>query len=447
MARALDPVVTIGAVQRYVETERARSRRTVLWTSTIFLFVFLLILVVFVAIGIFVLRSSTRTVSAVDQIQEQTTVYSAEVVGISNRMAQVANVQTEIVSRLQDAEARRYREAEQLKSDLEKFQQWVESRTGTRSVDFAAVNARIQELEQSAAASRKELEAVRRDYTDLQLSMTAVSELPREDKPPMEEAHRDTNALAVAPSVAEEPLSAEAVDKILAESKGAGVEEVAPPIPSAEPREISVITFPSGDRYEGEFKAGLMNGWGTYQYRNGDRYEGQFKDDMKDGRGVLLYHNGDRYTGDFANDMREGRGSLASAKGERYVGEFRNDLISGMGTVAYTNGNRYSGQFRNGLKHGNGLFTFANGDVYKGEFRDDLRQGKGTYIFADGSRYVGDFKEGRREGKGLYVYASGEQYSGEFRNGKKEGQGVLTYPNGKTARGAWSEDRLVHPEL
>jgi hypothetical protein len=446
MARALDPVVTIGAVQRYVESERSRNRRMVLWTSTLFLLVFLVVLVLFIAVGIFVLRSSNRTVAAVDRMQDQTVVYATEVLGISNRMMGVEGAQSAIASKVREADEQRYRDAERLKSDLEKFGRWVESRTGSRLVDEASMDARIKELEQVAAANRKDLEEIRRRYADLKSSVfTSASNSTSVAQdfavPPAEN---------VPPSVVRKPeplenLSPEMSDKIVAESKSVVAEEVPPVMPSPGPREISVVTFPNGDRYEGEFKDGLMSGWGTYSYHNGDRYEGQFKEDMKEGRGVFFYKNGDRYTGDFSRDMKQGKGSYVYQNGDRLTGEFGGDMANGQGTMIYKNGNRYSGLFRNGLKHGNGILTYANGDVYKGEFRDDVRQGKGAYIFSDGSRYTGEFKDGRRHGSGIYVYAGGEQYAGEFRNGQKEGTGTLTYPGGKTVKGIWKNDRFLHP--
>ena len=35
--------------------------------------------------------------------------------------------------------------------------------------------------------------------------------------------------------------------------------------------------FASGDVYEGEYKAGVMDGTGTMRYANGNVYEGEFK--------------------------------------------------------------------------------------------------------------------------------------------------------------------------
>lgn len=451
VAKAPDPVVTIGAVQRYVDAERSRNRRTVLWTSTVFLLVFLLIVVVFIAVGIVLLRSSNQTSSTVESVQSQTAVYAMEVVGISNRITGVESAQSEMAEKAKDAEQKRYRESEQIKADLEKFSQWVESRTASKLLDATAVDARIRQLEESAAAGRKELEEVQKRYDALKalalsgeaavsqgaasVTSQAVSLVSGPPPPP-------PDALAAEPPDADD-ATADAADKILDASKHIAAEELEVPGPGTEQREISVVTFPNGDRYEGEFRDGLMNGWGMYAYQNGDRYEGQFKDDAKEGRGTFAYRNGDRYAGNFVGDLRHGKGSLAFRNGERYVGQFCRDMMTGSGSMIYTNGNRYAGQFQNGLKHGNGIMTYPNGDVFKGAFRNDVRQGKGVYIFSDGSRYVGDFKDGRRHGKGVYVYSGGEQYAGSFVNGRKDGDGVLTYPNGKSVKGTWKDDRLV----
>ena len=41
-----------------------------------------------------------------------------------------------------------------------------------------------------------------------------------------------------------------------------------------------VLTWPDGQRYEGEFKDGNSNGHGVYTWPDGQRYEGEFKDGL-----------------------------------------------------------------------------------------------------------------------------------------------------------------------
>jgi hypothetical protein len=46
------------------------------------------------------------------------------------------------------------------------------------------------------------------------------------------------------------------------------------------------------DTYDGEFIDGVLNGQGTYVWRNGDRYIGQFREGKPYGRGVMKYAGG-----------------------------------------------------------------------------------------------------------------------------------------------------------
>jgi hypothetical protein len=56
------------------------------------------------------------------------------------------------------------------------------------------------------------------------------------------------------------------------------------------------ISYPSGNKYVGEFREGMRNGRGTFFYladnkskTNGDRYIGEFKDDNFNGQGALIF--------------------------------------------------------------------------------------------------------------------------------------------------------------
>jgi len=437
LPRPLDPVVTMEVVQRYVEADRARSRRILFWTSSFFLFVVLLLLTLFLSIGVYVLKHSKRAAEVADAAAAQTAVYSAEVVSISNRVQTLAGREKQIRSVLDNRETEIVRRNKLLRSDLERFSKWVLSNKGDDSKQVDALQARIRDLEE--VLGRLEGKVAHAGKSD----PAAVPEIQAGPAPVEVEGAPSRQEAGTAPDTRSgfadlQELNTNVFEQALAEMTAP--EPKRPPVAESE---ISVVTFPNGDKYRGTFKDGLFHGWGEYSFSNGDRFEGEFAQDMKNGWGTLTYSAGDRYVGLFKNDMREGRGSLSYKNGDRYVGEFRSDVPNGKGVTLYQNGNRYAGDIVNGLKHGNGVFRFANGDVYQGEFRQDERNGRGTYLYQDGSKYIGEFRSNMRHGNGRYIYPGGEEYIGEFREGMKDGKGICVYPNGNKVHVQWKKDSLV----
>lgn len=90
-----------------------------------------------------------------------------------------------------------------------------------------------------------------------------------------------------------------------------------------------VMVFPSGNRYDGEFKAGKRNGCGTYTFANGRRYVGQFQDDSFQGQGLWLLETGDRYVGEFQANRCHGEGTFIFSNGETKRGIWRNGQLEG----------------------------------------------------------------------------------------------------------------------
>ena len=119
--------------------------------------------------------------------------------------------------------------------------------------------------------------------------------------------------------------------------------------------------FPNGNRYEGEWKNGLMHGFGVMYYKTGETYEGEWKDGLEDGKGSLVRLELDgqnRYEGEFKSGKKEGKvnkfiysiniqGILRWPNGDQYIGEFTNDKMDGEGRLVCTNGNTYVGMWRN----------------------------------------------------------------------------------------------------
>ncbi|MFC1498966.1 hypothetical protein ACFLS1_10935 [Verrucomicrobiota bacterium] len=430
LPKVLDPAVTMAVVQRYIESERGRNRRTLLWMSSIFLFVAVTILLLFVSISIFMVKNSRRSFVEIEKIKDETI---SDVVNISGKMSMLENNHGKISDVVKSRQVRQEKQEKLFKSDLEKFAEWVMLSNSRKAETLSAMGKRVKELESKIAEDEKKFAKIKNQYETL---LDTIHNLPAREPVTRNDAEPPDNDMDTAPlfnvpefDINDEPMLSET-----------NLLDVPRPKPNGE---ISVVAFPNGDRYEGEFSGGFFNGWGIYYYSNGDRYEGDFKNDMKHGQGAFYSNNGDRYSGGYKNDMKNGRGSFQFYNKDRYIGDFKDDRINGKGTMLYRNGNKYAGDFRNGLRHGNGVLYFSNGDIYQGDFKDDLREGKGTYIYTDGAKYIGQHKEGKRNGKGRYVYASGEEYIGEYKEGKKHGQGTCVYPNGLRRKGLWKDDKFV----
>lgn len=441
LPKVLDPVMTVQVVQKFMEVERKRNRRALLWLSSVFLFVILLILSLFAGIGMHVLNNSSSAAKAAMKLQAQTAVYASEVLGLSNRVQRLMSSSDQIEGLVRMTEEERVKEGRVIKTDLERFGRWVESRTSQEKATIDSLLVRLEELETRLAEAPVEVQQpVPTGSSEVLEPESGVSEAAggsgeSASKTPVED-----------PSVAEQitvpEMAAEEIDGQFDIALAEPV-RVAVPVPPLERGDVSVVTFPNGDRYRGSFNAGLFHGWGEYTYKSGDHYEGYFDSDLKSGKGTYVYRSGDKYVGDFKNDMRDGIGSLLFSNGDKYVGEFSNDTITGKGARFYSNGNKYSGDFKEGVKQGNGVLTYFNGDSYKGQFKDDLRSGRGVYVFSDGSKYVGEFKEDKRHGSGRFIFSDGGEYVGAFRDGMKHGEGLCIYPDGRRLKGLWKDDRFV----
>ena len=129
-------------------------------------------------------------------------------------------------------------------------------------------------------------------------------------------------------------------------------------------------------------------------------YEGEILAEKADGWGKMSYNDGDFYEGDWKQGRIEGFGTFISVKEDRYIG-----------------GYKYVGYFKNGLRNGRGTLTWGNGYKYEGDWNNDLMDGKGIFTWDAGHKYVGDFKLGNKHGQGTLYNADGSiSYSGQWVN-------------------------------
>lgn len=161
-------------------------------------------------------------------------------------------------------------------------------------------------------------------------------------------------------------------------------------------------------------KGDCKSGYGECTFPTGDKYAGDFKNGRIHGRGILYYKDGSKYIGNWNNQQRAGKGRMVFANGNEYLGAFKDNQINGEGTMTYTNGNIYEGQWLDGKPHGKGLFTYTNGDQYEGMFFDGQSEGRGRMLYSDGSMYDGEWSKNKRHGHGKMTFADGEAIQGKW---------------------------------
>jgi len=155
--------------------------------------------------------------------------------------------------------------------------------------------------------------------------------------------------------------------------------------------------------YKGDMFANVIQGRGRLTRANGDWYEGEFENAQFNGEGE--YHWRDtrlKYKGQFRNGLIHGFGVLHNVNGV-YEGEFRKGLMSGKGILTFYNGDKYSGEFIDSSMTGYGCYTFFDGTKVIGHFEDGVCNRHAKKIYKDGRVYIGEFKNDIENGKGVLI--------------------------------------------
>ena len=140
---------------------------------------------------------------------------------------------------------------------------------------------------------------------------------------------------------------------------------------------------------------------GTVDMGGGEKYEGDMKAGLFDGRGTYTYVSGATYVGEWKNGGRHGQGVLVAKKGDKYDPQANFNKPWSRNTPFAM------------------LVNMAESDRYEGEWKDNRRHGQGVYQFSNGDRYIGEFREDRFEGQAKFFYANGATpVSGTWANNK-----------------------------
>ncbi|KAF7667558.1 hypothetical protein LDENG_00057720 [Lucifuga dentata] len=157
---------------------------------------------------------------------------------------------------------------------------------------------------------------------------------------------------------------------------------------------------------------------------DGNEYIGEWLDNMKHGKGTQIWKKpGAIYDGEWKIGKRDGYGTYSVLLPQ---------------TNKYTR--RYCGEWKDGKKHGYGTYFYSNSAVYEGEWSEGHRSGWGRLYCSNGDIYEGEWMNGLNHGQGVIRFASGNWYEGTWKNGKRNGNGKFYYSNkGQLYEGFWVE--------
>ncbi len=128
------------------------------------------------------------------------------------------------------------------------------------------------------------------------------------------------------------------------------------------------IVYPSGDIYEGHWKDGNREGYGTLT---------TFSSKVKGNADSFM----EIYTGDWRNDLKEGSGCQKFATGVTYCGDFKNNLHDGWGKIVFPSGKYYEGSFKSGMRHGKGHVSYGKDDYCQGIWCNNKKCGCFKFTF------------------------------------------------------------------
>jgi len=169
--------------------------------------------------------------------------------------------------------------------------------------------------------------------------------------------------------------------------------------------------------YDGEWENGLFHGKGKLecyadssakieldgQWARGEFMGGCLSGDCLNGNGIEIDKDGFRYEGFFKNGEKDGFGSLEYPDGYgNYTGEWKEGKRNGHGEERFSNGRSYSGDWKNDKYHGEG--TRDGGLEYPPHMNENLKE------------EYNPIYEGRDKRTGLGTQ-NGKWVNGEYKGG------------------------------
>lgn len=220
------------------------------------------------------------------------------------------------------------------------------------------------------------------------------------------------------------------------------------------------MLWPDGRKYVGDFENDAMHGEGTLVWAEGGcmdslcTYRGQFRSNAFEGRGTLELASGAKFEGEFRAGLYHGEGSFTwPGDFGVYDGQWANGDMCGHGELTCNGGTDtggtpyvYEGTFHQGHAEGKGQVIFSlpslERDQYHGLFKNSKFNGLGTFLWSSGVTLIGLFEDNYCNRVGRKIYPDGRVYTGELRYDLEHGKGVQV-EGGDQLVALWADGKVV----
>lgn len=146
----------------------------------------------------------------------------------------------------------------------------------------------------------------------------------------------------------------------------------------------------NGERHQGNFKNGKLNGEGKLIDEDGITWKGLFTDGYLGSHRIIIFPNGKKAEGDFKNLLLTGKGTITDSDGEVQTGTFNQGILNGPGSII-SQEKTIEGNFRDGYLNGLGK-VITSARIDEGYFKDGKLHGWGKRTFlVDGRVIEGNF--------------------------------------------------------
>ena len=208
-----------------------------------------------------------------------------------------------------------------------------------------------------------------------------------------------------------------------------------------------VYTWPTGDRYEGEWKDDKRAGHGVSTWPDGRRHEGEWKDGKQAGHGVFTLPNGDRYEGEWKDGKYTGHASTEESEWTNAVAQARHAAaMARKGAKAATDGMDASRQAAEKARTGAVKDEKARGAAQKAttstgineQRRKPKKMLRSIYtcavllfvwaLWTEWTQGTGGICEIGNcvDGHGVFTWPDGRRYEGQWKDKKKNGHGAYS---------------------